>query len=82
MKTVPVKFTVLRQEPVDKKNPNGEKHLVAYDFEGTLVGFGTDAGKDGGTWSTGIVITGDGSFNNVPVERLKLAKPFKEEDWE
>lgn len=48
---------------------------------GTLVGFGMDTGEHTGSWTTGIIILPDGQFANIPIERLRLVEPFKEEDW-
>lgn len=77
MKPIKVNFTVYKKE----KHPSEERdHMVGYDFEGTLIGIGLDCG-DKGSWATGIVITPDGRFNNIPVERLTLSEPLKPEDW-
>lgn len=77
---IKVKFTIYKRTAVDAKDPIGFSELVAHDFDGTLVGFGLDCG-DKGSWSTGIVVTPDGHFNNIPVERITLLEPFKDEDW-
>lgn len=49
--------------------------------EGVLVSFGMDCGDTTGSWSTGIVILPEGNFVNVPVERIVLKDPYKEDDW-
>lgn len=75
MKPVAVKY---HKSVPDKDSATG---YAKVESEGTLVGFGVDAGREGGSWSTGIVVIFDGRFENVPVENLTLKEPFKIEDW-
>lgn len=62
-----------------QRNEANEQKKVA--LEGTLVAFGVDCSKEGGSWSTGIIVLPDGRFCNTAVELITLKDPFKEDDF-
>lgn len=73
MKPIKVKFKVIQR--LEGQEP------TRVEMEGTLVAFGVDAGKEGGSWSTGIIVLPDGRLCNTAIEFITLKEPFKEEDW-
>lgn len=65
---------------MSRQRPTPEQ-IINVELEGTLISMGFDCGETT-LWSTGIVVTPDGKFYNVPIERLSLIEPFNIEEWQ